>query len=49
MSIKTYSTLSNKGLDRQVNKFLEMHPDLDLINIQFFASFVGLNAMILYR
>ncbi len=49
MSIKTYSTISNKGLDRQVNKFLEMHPELDIINIQFSASFAGLNAMILYR
>lgn len=49
MSIKTFSAISNKGLDRQVNKFLDMHPELDIIDIQFSASFGGLNAMILYR
>lgn len=49
MRIKSFGALTNKGLDRQVNNFIEMHPELEIIDIKFSASFGSVYAAIIYR
>lgn len=49
MQIKSFTAMSNHGLDRKVNAFLEQHPKLEIIDIKFSASFGNLNAVIVYK
>lgn len=45
----SFTAMSNKGLDRKVNDFLETHSGIEVIDIKFTASFGSVYAAILYR
>lgn len=49
MRIKSFTAISNNGLDRKVNAFLDRHPELEIIDIKFSASFGNLNAVVVYK
>jgi len=49
MKFISFSAMSSSGLDHKVNDFLKSHPDIEVIDIKFTASFGSVYAAILFR
>lgn len=49
MKFKSFSAMTNGGLDRKVNDFLANHSDIELIDMKFTASSGTIYVAILYR
>ena len=49
MRFMSFTAFSSEGLTNKVNKFLEAHADIEVIDIKYTASFGSIYAAILYR
>lgn len=49
MKFMSFTAMSSNGLNHKVNGFLETHPEIEVIDIKFTASFGNVYAAILYR
>ncbi len=49
MKFISFTAMSSNGLDHKVNEFLETHPNIEVIDIKFTASFGSIYAAILFR
>jgi len=47
MKVKTLTAMTETGLDRKVNAFLEN--DIEVIELKFSVTIFGLAAMIIYK
>lgn len=45
----SFNAMSSNGLNHKVNDFLKSHPEIEVIDIKFTASFGSIYAAILYR
>ena len=45
----SFTAMSINGLNHKVNDFLKSHPNIEVIDIKFTASFGSIYAAILYR
>lgn len=49
LKFTSFSAMSNGGLDRKVNRFLEENQDIEIVDLQFTASFGSIYVGIYYR
>lgn len=47
MKIKTFTAMTEHGLDKKVNFFLE--EDIEIIEIKFSITIFGVGAMVIYK
>lgn len=49
LKFTSFSAMSNGGLDRKVNRFLEENQNIEIVDLQFTASFGSIYVGIYYR